>query len=79
MIKANWQPSWVKKQERKKKQLAGQPVPDDNDIDLILPGDYWLRVEKARAEAEQRRLKAKRSKVKRIFKAFRRLIFEILF
>lgn len=78
-MKANWRPGWVKKQERKKKQLAGQVVPDDNDLDLILPGDYWLRVEKARAEAEQRRLMAKRSKVKRIFKAFKRLIFEILF
>lgn len=78
-MKANWRPGWVKKQERKKKQLAGQAVPDDNDLDLILPGDYWLRVEKARAEAEQRRLMAKRSKAKRIFKAFKRLIFEILF
>ena len=78
-MKANWRPGWVKEQERKKKQLAGQVVPDDNDLDLILPGDYWLQVEKARAEAEQRRLMAKRSKVKRIFKAFKRLIFEILF
>lgn len=78
-MKANWRPGWVKKQERKKKQLAGQAVPNDNDLDLILPGDYWLQVEKARAEAEQRRLMAKRSKVKRIFKAFKRLIFEILF
>ena len=78
-MKANWRPGWVKKQERKKKQLAGQVVPDDNNLDLILPGDYWLQVEKARAEAEQRRLMAKRSKVKRIFKAFKRLIFEILF
>lgn len=76
-MKANWQPGWVKKQERKKKQLAGQAVPVDDDF--IIPGDYWLRVEKARAEAEQRCLTAKRSKAKRIFKAFKRLIFEILF
>ncbi len=76
-MKANWRPSWVKIQKRKQKQLAGQVVPADDDF--IIPGDYWLRVEKARAEAEQRRLMAKRSKVKRIFKAFKRLIFEILF
>ncbi len=78
-MKANWQPGWVKKQERKKKRLAGQAVPNDNDLDFIIPGDYWARVEKARAEAKQRRQMAKRSKVKRIFKAFKRLIFEILF
>lgn len=76
-MKANWQPGWVKKQERKKKELAGQIVPVDDDF--IIPGDYWLRVEKAQAEAKQRRLMAKRSKAKRIFKAFKRLIFEILF
>lgn len=78
-MKANWQPGWVKKQERKKKQLAGQAVPNDNDIDFIIPGDYWARVAQAKAKAEQRRQMAKRSKVKRIFKAFKRLIFEILF
>lgn len=76
-MKANWQPGWVKKQERKKRQLAGQTVTADDDF--IIPGDYWARVEKAKAEAEQRRQMAKRSKVKRIFKAFKRLIFEILF